>query len=111
MGLLMGYSCSARASHVLKQIDCLDEFDISSPNHKYFYEIGKENNDGAITGIVFEFIGESNIQEGYLTRPCKKAGSFRIEPDGSIKRFPGIPKHMYNALEIAALIFKVNHES
>jgi hypothetical protein len=32
----MGYSCSARARYTLDQVEFLDEFDINSPNYKYF---------------------------------------------------------------------------
>ncbi len=96
----MGYSCSARARITLDQVDCLDEFDIDSPNYKYFIEIGKENKDGAITGTVYR------IQEAVFdgaNRTCKKAGSFKIDANGSIVRFPGISRRVFGVLEIASM--------
>jgi len=45
----------------------------------YFYEIGRENGDGAITGTVLEDLG-------YNT--ARRIGSFRISPTGEITRFP-----------------------
>lgn len=99
----MGYSCSAKARYTLDQVDCLDEFDIKSPNYKYFIEIGKENRDGAITGSVFEL--DEIYSHMDLLRPvsCKKIGSFRVNPNGTIARFPGVSKRMYGVLEIAGI--------
>jgi hypothetical protein len=100
----MGYSCSARANYVLDQVEFLEEFDSKSPNYKYFIEIGKENNDGAITGTVYMFTGGWFTDKDYLqTRPIKKYGSFRINPNGTIARFPGISKRLFGVLEIAGI--------
>jgi hypothetical protein len=46
---------------------------------RYFYERGRENADGAITGTLLKEI------DGNYARP---AGSFKIAPDGMIVRFP-----------------------
>lgn len=100
----MGYSCSARARYTLDQVEFLDEFDIKSPNYKYFIEIGKENADGAITGAVYEITGiPYRDKDNYERRSCRKAGTFRIEPNGSIKRFAGLSKRMFGVLEIAGI--------
>ena len=55
-------------------------------------KIGKENYDGAITGTVWKFQKDtSEISENSY---IKKAGSFRINPNGFIKRFPLLPKEI-----------------
>lgn len=46
---------------------------------KYFYEIGRKNDDGAITGTVYAFLSNGM---------ASSAGTFRIEPNGKITRFP-----------------------
>lgn len=80
----MGYSCSATAHETLEKIS---EMIGSIPGPKnqwkngdksYFYEIGKENYDGAITGSIWR------IESLY----GKRVGSFRIENDGTVTRFP-----------------------
>jgi len=87
----MGYSCTVKADLTLDGIRKLvcneiqNEFEIDG--EKYFSEIGRENDDGAITGTIWNI-----IKEGAWKGRCKKAGSFRIEPDGKIKRFPFISK-------------------
>lgn len=43
---------------------------------QYFWERGKENTDGAITGTVMRF------------HDCKNVGGFRIEANGTVTRFP-----------------------
>lgn len=100
----MGYSCSARARYTLDQVEFLEEFDISSPNYKYFIEIGKENRDGAITGTVYMLTGERYRDKDNLERiPCKKAGSFKIDASGAVIRFPGVSKRIFGVLEIAGI--------
>ena len=92
----MGYSCSARANYTLDQVHSLDDFCLSGNLHyKYFTEIGKENRDGSITGKVYEVYHKGEY--------CKSIGGFRINPDGSIARFPGLSKRMFGVLEIAAI--------
>lgn len=92
----MGYSCNVKAEITLRAIQQLDEFTCGHADYKYFADIGKENRDGAITGTVYEITGPL---EG-MNRACRKAGSFRINPDGSITRFPGVSKRMFGALHI-----------
>ena len=85
----MSYSCTAKANCVLKKM--VEQLQASSPceqesqntwqttRARYFYEQGRENNDGAITGSVMMFLG---------TTGCRRVGSYRIEPNGTISRFP-----------------------
>jgi hypothetical protein len=48
------------------------------------YEVSnKEHADGAITGKIMRFVDETH---------CVSAGSFRINPDGSIERAPAFLK-------------------
>jgi hypothetical protein len=50
-------------------------------NRHYFWETGRENDDGAVTGTV---MGQwQNDPSRYI-----KVGSFRIEATGKITRFP-----------------------
>lgn len=46
---------------------------------RYFYEIGREQADGSITGSVFRFVDETHV---------RRAGSFKIGPDGNVIRWP-----------------------
>jgi hypothetical protein len=50
-----------------------------------FWEIGREHEDGAVTGTVFK---------PYLQDPGRvvRTGSFRIEPSGKVTRFPTLPR-------------------
>jgi|ERR1700735_4473416 hypothetical protein len=84
----MGYSCSKAADDTLKNIQA--NFRIknsgnafSNGSKTYFWEIGRENGDGAITGKVWMDTGDQF---------ARSAGSFRIEADGTVVRFPGIPR-------------------
>lgn len=82
----MGYSCTVHANYSYDALLGLlkrDNPEITSTNtwkrngETYFAERGRENFDGAITGVIYMFSGES----------CRKAGSYRIEPNGHITRF------------------------
>ena len=97
----MGYSCSAIA---MDTVDALKaqlqegEGKVAASNGwkkngtEYFFEIGKEHSDGAVTGQVHR------IKAGF----CYPAGSFRIEPNGIIRRFPTSTKEQRTkAQEIA----------
>jgi hypothetical protein len=46
---------------------------------------GREQRDGAITGSVYLLIDNSDIAGQYL---AYNKGSFRIDPDGAVKRYP-----------------------
>lgn len=80
----MGYSCTQDASHTLGVIGRMFATD-KNPNiltikkTQYFFERGKEQTDGAITGSLMEMLPDNY---------CQKVGTVRIEPDGTITRFP-----------------------
>ena len=87
----MGYSCSTIANNVLNFIiasvnntDSSNEWTFNGK--RYFYEVGRENRDGAITGTVWRFQPDGVH--------VKRAGSFRIEPEGEISRFPHVPNEV-----------------
>ncbi len=84
----MGYSCNTAAAYAMDEISAMCVKSTGSSNtwthgkNKYFYERGRENNDGAITGTVWKFVmhnGEERV---------KRAGSYRISPNGVVERFP-----------------------
>jgi hypothetical protein len=62
---------------------------------KYMEERGRENEDGAVTGTVF-LIYEKDGQS-YLRR----AGGYRIDPEGKVVRFPTTTKAQREAAEKA----------
>lgn len=85
----MGYSCTAKANNVLKFIledicskNSSNSWEIDGVEH--FFEMGKENADGAITGSVHK-INPDGVH-------CKNIGGVRIEPCGKVTRFPSLPK-------------------
>lgn len=94
----MGYSCTQDASHMLGVIGHMFATD-GNPNvltikgGQYFFECGRENADGAITGNLMKML------PGDL---CRKVGSVRIDPDGRITRFPAMNRderiEAYNTL-------------
>ena len=77
----MGYSCTAKADEVMHTF----RGDEGSGNvwvhngRRYFFERVRENRDGAITGAIYQYVGESQ---------ARRAGSYRIGPDGTIARAP-----------------------
>jgi hypothetical protein len=80
----MGYSCTQDASNALGLLrhaftDGTTGNGLKIGAFSGFYEVGKEQADGAITGSVFE-----NLPNGF----ARKFGSFRVNPDGYISRFP-----------------------
>lgn len=85
----MGYSCLRDADEALKALVAELEMVNGSSNswayrgEIYFYETGRENADGAITGTVYR-----NLPGG---THCRKAGSYRIEGRGGKLRFPCVP--------------------
>lgn len=86
----MGRSYTVMAGESLKAIfNILKEADEESSNVFYvkeikcFYELGKENEDGSITGTIYKFINTTHILP---------AGNFKIDPEGNILRFYGSTK-------------------
>jgi hypothetical protein len=86
----MGYSCLAISGLVLDAMvqvmqDCGPHPDNISngwtvDGNNYFYEVGREQQDGSITGSVW---GPSKT-EGCV----HKVGSFKIDAEGKVVRFP-----------------------
>jgi hypothetical protein len=81
----MGYSCTVEAGNMLAVIEKMCGA-IENKDHvlridgkKYFFERGKEQADGAVTGTLMVMLDDNY---------CRKAGSVRINPDGTIARFP-----------------------
>ena len=94
----MGYSCTKDASEMLGLIrhqfsDGTTSNGLVIRQHSdvrtYFYEVGKEQADGSITGTLFQNVDESH---------ARKVGSFRINSDGTIARFPRIRRDMMTSL-------------
>ncbi len=50
---------------------------------RYFFERGREQGDGAVTGSLMLMLPNDY---------CRKIGSVRINPDGTIGSFPKMPK-------------------
>jgi hypothetical protein len=80
----MDYSCTTDASYTLGIIGHMFATD-GNPNvltirgERYFFERGREQSDGAITGTLMLMLPDDY---------CRKVGTVRIEPDGRITRFP-----------------------
>jgi len=86
----MGYSCTKAADDTLQGMMKFSRAGESNTwrddrGTKFFYEIGREHADGAITGSIMKFIN---------SHQCIPAGNFRINPNGSVARFPHINKAM-----------------
>ena len=52
---------------------------------EHFAEMGDEQPDGAITGAIY--------RTSTLSNKCRKVGSFRIEPDGTVTRWATSKAH------------------
>ena len=85
----MGYSCrqSADKAHDVILRAVTDPAGSSNTwefrGVRYFYETGREQRDGAITGTVWRFLADDSH--------VRRAGSVRIDPDGRLVRWPCIP--------------------
>lgn len=84
----MGYSCTVDANNTLGVIEHMFATD-GNPNvltirgEQYFFERGREQEDGAITGQLMRMLpGEY----------CERAGAVRIAADGEIIRFPALSR-------------------
>lgn len=84
----MGYSCTVDAGNMLGVIEHFYATK-GNPNiltigaHQYFFERGREQEDGAITGQLMLMLPGDY---------CQKAGNVRIAPDGTLVRFARIPR-------------------
>lgn len=85
----MGWSCRREAGMTMDAIRnfCIQETGSSntywSKGNKYFFEIGREQRDGAITGTIHKFLDGNR---------CRKTSTLRIEPNGKISRGPAVLK-------------------
>ncbi len=96
----MGWSCAKTAGDVL---DSLSRYNRNlgekypsngwyyRGNH-YFYEVGRENYDGAITGSVYKLFNNNTS--------IKKIGTFKIEPDGYVIKGAGGLKKILDILKL-----------
>jgi hypothetical protein len=102
----MGYSCVTIATLVMdelmkqvregvsaNQFTTIGGRKYKGQNRIFFWQQGKEQPDGAMTGPVFVCLPDC------MARCC---GSYRIEPDGKITRFTGIPKKLWEIAETKA---------
>ena len=85
----MGWSCRADAGDVMADMTaaCRRAGDGSSNVYqdargaRYFWEVSRtEHRDGAITGTIWRFLPDGEH--------VRRAGSFRIDGDGTIARMP-----------------------
>lgn len=88
----MGWSCASDAARTMDEMvrGCVAASGQSncytSGGHRYFWETSRlEHTDGAITGGIFKILPNER---------CRRVGSFRIEPDGTISRAPSGLKAM-----------------
>jgi len=98
----MGYSCTVKADMVLEalytQLQATGPAKVANGwtvgKREYFFEQGRENTDGSITGTIREVI-------------CKLAyhrGSAKINHDGKISRWPSSTKAQRESAMIAGLV-------
>ena len=97
----MGWSCTAAANDAMDYVMRAREDQQSSNSwpdaagHWLFYDIGRENDDGAITAQVYRTTRPAAYRERVTVR---SAGGLRIEPDGYITRWPGASHDMRTAI-------------
>ena len=95
-GSKMGWSCRKDAARTLDKVSafCIKSTGNGNtwvrvlPNgaERFFYETSRrEYEDGRICGQVFRIIGNPATS-------CRRVGSFRIEGNGNLTRFPMLPK-------------------
>jgi hypothetical protein len=69
---------------MLTQLRAASDKEIGASNgwrakgQEFFSERGREQHDGAVTGTVWRNEAQT----------CHKVGSYRIEPDGTVTRYP-----------------------
>lgn len=85
----MGWSCTSDAGHALDTIfnQCYEQTKIQNAyigtdGMKHFIETSrKEYDDGHITGTIYRY-------DAHDSRFAYRAGSFRIDEDGHVSRYP-----------------------
>ncbi len=104
----MGYSYAAKAGYTMDSIGKLldDKYGRQCSNGMPdggFYDYGREQRDRAITGTVWAPWDKDP------TRVVKR-GSFRIDPNGRVKRFPGLSRELLQQAErMGAAIYAANY--
>ena len=93
----MGWSCAVAAGRTMDAWTraCVAQSKSSNVykdgGNEYFWEVSsREHDDGAITGSIVLVVEKR--PDGSST--CRKVGTFRIEPDGSVKRGPAMLKRV-----------------
>jgi len=68
------------------------------PSGKYKWEVGRDTGSGIINGVVRKFVAEDKEGNEIYT----VAGSFKINPDGEVARWTGLPRRFQKeATELA----------
>jgi hypothetical protein len=116
----MGWSCSAAANFTLDAITEIQHklgsvtsngLVIGENKNAGFWETSrKEHDDGSITGSVWTMVDADH---------CRRTGSFRINPNGTVARFSSIPRRLLIEAENAGArkfrtvygIFQADHEN
>jgi hypothetical protein len=115
----MGYSCTQAADNMLGVIrKAYGDPELGNglilAGNKYFYEVGRENADGAITGKLMRMVYTQSTMKAVTvpsvleqkltgaeikTEYAMPAGTFKINADGSIARFPKLSRVQKRELE------------
>jgi hypothetical protein len=94
----------AKSKEVLDNIKSIcrttwgDENVYEGPSGKYKWELGRDTGNGIINGVVRKFIAEDKDGNEIYT----VAGSFKINNDGEVTRWTGLPRrYQKEASELA----------
>lgn len=84
----------AKSTEVLENIKTIcrnewgDESVYEGPSGKYKWEVGRDTGNGIINGVVRKFVAEDKDGNEIYT----VAGSFKINNDGEVSRWTGLPR-------------------
>jgi len=94
----------AKSIEVLENIKTIcrnewgDESVYEGPSGKYKWEVGRDTGNGIINGVVRKFVAEDKDGNEIYT----VAGSFKINNDGEVARWTGLPRRFQKeATELA----------
>ena len=94
----------AKSIEVLENIKSIcrnewgDESLYEGPSGKYKWEVGRDTGNGIINGVVRKFVAEDKDGNEIYT----VAGSFKINNDGEVARWTGLPRRFQKeATELA----------
>jgi len=109
----MGYSCTKAAVDTLTRIEAAYRVEGSGNvmhmgRHYSFFERGRENADGSITGRLVDInidpsIAASDVFKAIEHGTCRIAGSVKIDADGIVVRFPHMPRNVRTNFSMDAL--------